>query len=207
MFAANPTPKLISNSQSRQALEELYRGKNLYAYRSGQSIPMNHQDLYVVCRGVVQLSMLYPSGDEVLLGLVAPTMPFGLSLTAVESYHAIALSDVNLMRLSLAEIEQSPQFIQNIWLQMGRRLRQTEAMLALVGHRRVKDRLCSLLLLLKQEMGQPVNEGTKLTVKLTHQSLANAIGTTRVTVTRLIGQLREEGWLTIDPQRYMIIHV
>jgi CRP-like cAMP-binding protein len=40
---------------------------------------------------------------------------------------------------------------------------------------------------------------------LTHQQLANAIGTTRVTMTRLINQLRDEGWLEIDRNRYIIL--
>jgi len=62
-----------------------------------------------------------------------------------------------------------------------------------------------LLLLLKQEIGQPVDQGTRLTVRLTHQHLANAISTTRVTVTRLMGKLQQEGWLVVDKQRHIII--
>jgi len=42
-------------------------------------------------------------------------------------------------------------------------------------------------------------------VRLTHQHLANAISSTRVTVTRALGQLQEEGWLFIDRNRYIVI--
>jgi len=58
---------------------------------------------------------------------------------------------------------------------------------------------------LQQEIGTPTTVGTRLGVRLTHQHLANAIGTTRVTVTRLLGQLREEGWLNIDRDHHIVI--
>lgn len=195
----------VSQPDLRQLLEELYKGRSLYPYSSGQTIPLNTREVWIVCRGVVQLSTLYPSGDEALLGLAGPSMPFGLPLTLLQPYQATALSDVDLMRLTMTEIEQSPSLTQGILRHINRRLRQTEALLALVGHRRVRDRLCNLLLLLAQEFGSPTDEGTRLMVRLTHQHLANAIGTTRVTVTRLLGQLRTEGWLKIDRNHHIVI--
>lgn len=195
----------VSQPDLRQLLEELYKGRSLYPYTSGQTIPMGSREIWIVCRGVVQLSTLYPSGDEALLGLAGPSMPFGLPLTLIQPYQATALSDVDLMRFSMAEIEQSPSLTQEILRHVNRRLRQTEALLALVGHRRVRDRLCNLLLLLQQEVGSPTEDGTRLMVRLTHQHLANAIGTTRVTVTRLLGQLRTEGWLRIDRNHHIVI--
>jgi CRP-like cAMP-binding protein len=189
----------------RQLLEDLYQGRSLHPYCSGQEIEMLPNEIWVVCRGVVQLGTLYDTGDEALLGLAGPSMPFGLPLTLIRPYQAIALSDVDLMRLTQAEIDQSPTLSQGIFRHLTRRLRQTEAVLAMVGYRRVEDRLRHFLLLLKQEIGQPVSSGTRLSVRLTHQQLANAIGTTRVTVTRLISQLREEGWLTIDQNRHIVL--
>lgn len=189
----------------RQLLEELYQGRSLYPFFSGQMIEMKPQDVWIVCRGVVQLGTLYDTGDESLLGLACPSMPFGLPLTAIRPYQAIALTDVDLMRLSITEIEQSPVLSQGILRHLTRRLRQTEMILAMVGYRRVEDRLRHFLILLRQEIGQPTPEGTRISVRLTHQQLANAIGTTRVTVTRLISQFKEEGWLLLDRNRYMVL--
>ncbi|MEB3337347.1 MAG: Crp/Fnr family transcriptional regulator, partial [Leptolyngbyaceae bacterium] len=110
-----------------------------------------------------------------------------------------------LMRFTVSEVEQSPQLIQGIYRHLNRRLRQTEAFLALNGHRRVRDRLCQLLILLAKEIGQPVPQGDRLSIRLTHQHLANAIGTTRVTVTRLLGQLKDEGWLQTDASHHLIV--
>ena len=191
----------------RQFLEELYHGRDLSSFRAGQSIPMQPQGVWVVCRGVVQLSTLYQSGDEALLGLAGPSMPFGLPLTLIDPYQATALSDVDLMGLTIAEIDQSSALAQEVGRHTVRRLRQTEAMLAMAGYRRVEDRLRQLLLLLQMEVGQPVAGGTRLSVRLTHQHLASAIGTTRVTVTRLLGQLRSEGRLLVDANRHIILPV
>lgn len=163
------------------------------------------EEILVVCRGVVQIGTLYDSGDEALLGLASPSMPFGLPLSFIRPYQASALTDVDLMRLTMAEVEQSAELAQGLFRQLTRRLQQTEAILAMVGYRRVEDRLRHLLLLLKEEIGLPVASGTRLSVRLTHQQLANAIGTTRVTVTRLLSQLQEEGWLVVDGTRHIVL--
>lgn len=197
----------VSQPDLRQLLENLYQGRNLSAFRAGQAIPIKDQEIWIVYRGVVQLSTLYANGDEALLGLASPCMPIGLPMTLINPYQASAMTDVDLLCVTLQEIDQSPGLAQEIFHQLSRRLRQTEALLALVGCRRVEDRLRQLLLLLQMEVGQPVAEGTRLSVRLTHQHLASAIGTTRVTVTRLLGQLREAGQISLDEQRHIILPI
>jgi CRP-like cAMP-binding protein len=198
-------PEAVTHSDLRHLLEKLYQGRSLRSFLAGQQIPLHQQELWIVCRGVVHLSTLYPNGDEALLGLVSSSMPFGLPLSLIHPYQATALSDVDLMCLTLIEIEQSPSLAQELFHQLNRRLRQSEAMLAMAGCRRVEDRLRQLLMLLRMEVGQPVETGIRLSVRLTHQHLASAIGTTRVTVTRLLGQLREQGYLSIDDHRHIIL--
>jgi CRP-like cAMP-binding protein len=196
---AAPIPDL------RQLLERLYQGRSLQPFRSGQTIRLLPDDIWVVCRGVVQVSTLYDSGDEALLGLICPSMPFGLPLTLVHPYQASALTDVDLMRLRLSEVVQSPMLAQGIFRHLVRRLQQSEAILTVTGYRRVEDRLRNLLILLSQEIGQSVPDGSRIGVRLTHQQIASAIGTTRVTVTRLLSLLQEEGWLKIDGSRHIVL--
>jgi CRP-like cAMP-binding protein len=85
------------------------------------------------------------------------------------------------------------------------RHRQAETLLSLLGLRRVEDRVRGFLELLAQDYGQACDQGLRLNLRLTHQDLASALSTTRVTVTRVIGLLREEGWLQIDGQRHLVI--
>lgn len=44
----------------------------------------------------------------------------------------------------------------------------------------------------------------RLNVRLAHQHLANAIGSTHMT--RALEELPSEGWLSIDKNRYVLIH-
>jgi CRP-like cAMP-binding protein len=53
--------------------------------------------------------------------------------------------------------------------------------------------------------GQACEGGTRIGLRLTHQELASSLGTTRVTITRFIGQLRDEGWLLMEPGRFLVV--
>jgi CRP-like cAMP-binding protein len=44
----------------------------------------------------------------------------------------------------------------------------------------------------------------RMTPVLTHQQIADMIGTSRETVTRVVKDLKDEGWLTQDGKRYVI---
>jgi CRP-like cAMP-binding protein len=124
----------------------------------------------------------------------------------LETYQAKALSDVYLRWYPIAEIEATPKLSQWVLTQVVRRLHQTETLLAIAGLKRVDERLEELLKLLSQEMGQPIAEGIRISVRLTHQMLANAIGTTRVTITRLLGDLQIKGRISFDGDRHLVIH-
>ena len=179
--------------------------RRLHYYAKGDAIPTVNQGIWQVCNGTVQLSTLYPNGEEGLLGWVGPSMCFSLWLTGLQTYQAKALSDVYLIWFSIREVEGSADLARQILPQLSRRLRQTEAMLAIAGLRRVEDRLHQLLLLLAQEMGQPEARGTRIGVRLTHQDIAGAINTSRVTVTRMLGKLRSCDAIAIDSKRHMIL--
>jgi CRP-like cAMP-binding protein len=197
----------VSPTHERQLLEDLYRERALTPYAAGQWIPLHPDEWVIVCRGVVQLSTVYQNGNEALIGFAGPSMPLGFPLTLLESYQAISLSDVDILRLPTSEVEDCEELAPGLLRHLLRRLRQTEAMLALGGRRRVEERLHYLLHLLGTELGTPTPDGIRLSVRLTHQNLANAIGTTRVTVTRLLNRFRQLGWITLDKQRHMILNL
>ena len=196
-----PTYRAILETNQYNADTE----RHLHFYHKGETIPLMSQSIWQICQGLVRLSTLYPVGEEGLLGWAGPSMCFGSCFSYLHTYRATALSDVCLMCYTMIEIEASPKLTQELLPQLGRRFRQTEALLAIAGQRRVEDRLHQLLLLLKQEFGQSVGDGTRLNIRLTHQDIAAAIGTTRVTVTRLLGKLKQQGWVSIDEDRHLIL--
>jgi CRP-like cAMP-binding protein len=198
---------LLTNSSTILQKNNLVEGRRLHFYDKGELIPLAQEGIWQVYRGVIQLSQFAPSGDEILLGWVHPENFFGLWLTAhqLENYQARALSDVYLRWYPLVEIESSPTLSQLILGQIIYRMKQSEALLSIAGLRRVDERLQELLKLLAQEMGESTNGGTRLNVRLTHQMLANAIGTTRVTITRLLGDFQAQGQIRFDCDRHLII--
>ncbi len=201
------TEMLLTYQASQQISQKKDKQENrLHFYRKREEIPQVAQRVWQVYRGVVQLSQLHLSGEEVILGWAKPSTFFGMWLNHIETYQAKALSDTYLRWYSLSEIEASSPLARTFFTDTVRGMGQTEALLAIAGLRRVEDRLRELLLLLKQEMGQPVPEGTRLAIRLTHQNIASAMGATRVTVTRLLGEFQRQGYITLDSDRHIVVH-
>lgn len=173
-------------------------------YTKGEIIPLEPRTIWLVRQGIVKLSTMSERGEEVLVGLLGKSMPFGSSMTGLSTYQAIALSDeVQLVAIPLTEISNSVPLTQALLPKINQRLRQTEALLAIAGKRKVRERLQYFLLFLKQELGQPVAQGIRLSVRLTHQDIADACCTTRVTITRLMGNL-QPGNIAFDAKHHII---
>ncbi|MFM7237383.1 MAG: Crp/Fnr family transcriptional regulator [Cyanobium sp.] len=196
-----PIRESSNSDRFRELLEFNYHRTSLVQMSTGSSIPLLRHHLWLVVRGMVKLGCVTIHGDEVLLGLAGPNELFGESLAGPDAYEATTLTDCDLLCLSQAELDKHPGFIPLFLEAVCQRQRQSQAMLALLGLKRIEDRVRGFLELLAIEYGVTTAQGLRLTPKLTHQEIASALGTTRVTVTRIIGQLREMGWLTIDSQR------
>lgn len=198
---------LLTNPSTNSQKNNIVEGRRLHFYDKGELIPLAEEGIWQAYRGVIQLSQFAPSGDEILLGWAYAENFFGLWLTGnqLENYQARALCDVYLRWYPLVEIESSSTLSQIVLGQVIHRMRQSESLLAIAGLRRVDERLQELLKLLAQEMGESMKGGTRLKVRLTHQMLANAIGTTRVTITRLLGDFQTQGQIRFDCDRHLII--
>lgn len=187
-------------------LEKNYQdGKQLHLYQKGEEIPLLEQGVWQVNRGFVELGSLHCNGDEVLLGWAKPDAFFGKWLNRLHAYRAIALSDVYLIWYSLKEIETSHNLAQLMLNQVIQSIRQTENLLAIVAMKKVEDRLEHFLTLLGAELGKSTDEGIKIQVRLTHQNIANGINTTRVTATKMLGELQRQGKIKWTDDRYLIL--
>ena len=188
-----------------ELLEASYEKRSLVHLPAGSRVPLLKKSVWLVVRGMVKLSAISVQGDELLLGLAGPNEPFGDPLSNVEVYEATTLCESDLLCLTCDEIAASPHLAMALLQGMGVRYRQSEAMLGLLGLRRIEDRVRGFLELLANDYGQPCDQGLRLNIKLTHQELASALSTTRVTVTRVLGSLKDEGWLQLDGQRRLVI--
>lgn len=183
----------------------LVQHRPLHHYKSGDLIPLQSQALWYVVQGVVKLTSLTEQNRESLIGFVGARMPFGTYLTALPIYQAVALSDVQLVSVSLSEISASSYLAQLLLARTSQRLRQTETLVAILGEDRAEQKLWRLLQLLQTEAGQTTAQGRRLTVRLTHEELANACCCNRVTITRLLGKLERQGKIAFDAERHMIL--
>ena len=190
----------------RELLESNYQKRNLVHLTAGSVVPLLKNSIWLVVRGMVKLGAVSVHGDELLLGLAGPNEPFGEPLSTVEAYEAVVLSDCDLLCMTTSEVEQSPQLA----------TRDDGCHRGPLPPGGVACWRCWVCAALRNGFGaswscwlritaSPVMTGLRLNVRLTHQEIASALSTTRVTVTRVIGLLRDEGWLKIDPQRHLVI--
>lgn len=200
-----PSRPSSSSEDFRDLLEASYHNSNLVHLGPGSSVPLLKNSIWLVVRGMVKLSAISVHGDEVMVGLVGPGEPFGDPLSQVEAYEALTLAETDLLCLSCEVIARDQVLSVGLLKSMAQRYRQSEALLALLGLRRIEDRVRGFLEMLATSYGQPCDQGLRLPIKLTHQDIASALSTTRVTVTRILGSLRDEGWLSIDAGRSLVV--
>ncbi len=185
---------------------DFIQDRPLHKHCSRETIVLYPQLLWYVKEGLVKLSTLCETGEEVLVGFVKKGMVFGSSMTSLHTYQATALSDVSLVSIHLTEMAASPNLSHFLLPKINQRLRQTESFLVISGMRQVEDRLLHILQFLKQEIGEKVPQGIRLSVRLTHEDFAIACCTTRVTITRLMGKLKKHGKIYYDAKKHIIIN-
>ncbi|MEG4232471.1 helix-turn-helix domain-containing protein [Microcoleus sp. Pol11C3] len=68
-----------------------------------------------------------------------------------------------------------------------------------------RDRLLQLLVLLGQKFGREMAQRLLIDLRLTHQEISQALGITRITVTRLMARLEEEGFIDRSRRQYIVL--
>jgi CRP-like cAMP-binding protein len=159
----------------------------------------------IIYRGVARAQILQDGGEDSILGLVGPMMPLSSSFTLLNAYEVYALTHVDLIRLRRSEIQKSDVLMRELNLMLIQRLRHAEAWLALQGKRQISDRLIGFLSFLAQEYGHSTAQGIRLEIPLSHQQIADAIGTTRVTITKSLGLLRKASLIKVGLNRHLHI--
>ena len=188
-----------------EADQALFLNRPILHCDKGEVIALNQQNLWLVHEGLVKLHTLTEDNEEVLLGVIGPGMPFGCGSSFLPVYQATALTDVQLLQFSQGEVKASPQLAQLLLPKFDERLQQQESLLSISGQRRVRQRLLLLLRLLKQIVGEPFAGGVRLRLRLTHEEIASACCTSRVTITRLLGELQRQQKVAIDSRFHLII--
>ena len=170
--------------------------------------------VYLIRRGAVRLSRVYESGEEITVALLRENSLFGVLslLTGHRSdrfYHSVAFTRVEMVTAPASSVRQAIEANTSVGLLLlqglSSRILQTETMIETLTHRDMSSRLVSFLLVLCRDFGMPGPQGITIDLRLSHQSIAEAIGSTRVTITRLLGDLRNSGLVEIDRKKITVL--
>lgn len=199
--------RLMGQGVFPSATESFERGKTIF-------FPGDPAEkVYFLRRGAVKLSRVYESGEEITVALLRENSVFGvLSLLTLQKsdrfYHSVAFTPVELLSVPTEQVERAmhadPELSTAMMRGLSSRILQTEMMIETLAHRDMGSRLVSFLLILCKDFGVPSSEGITVDLKLSHQAIAEAIGSTRVTVTRLLGELRENGLISIHKKKITV---
>ena len=100
-------------------------------------------------------------------------------------------------------------------IELSERLRAANALIAATTSQDIRARLASLLLNLASNFGEPAENGTRISLRLTNQEMANMIGTTRESVNRTLNRMwddrlidmRTSNIVVVEPERLRALGV
>lgn len=162
--------------------------------------------LFILKEGRVQLYRISPEGKKLVITTLGPHTLFGemaLLGTKMHNTFAEAIDDCLICVMSRTDLErlilQKPQVALRILEVTGKRLREAEERLENMAFKGIPARLASLLLRLAEEQGNEEITG------LTHQDLAESVGTYRETATQVLNDLKAQGLIEIGRKRIKVL--
>lgn len=157
------------------------------------SLPLKSDCLWRIEQGIVRGITWLEDGTVFALGIWGPGDLVGRSLSTLDPYQIECLTSVEVTPLAGTDWQHYPTSLLSQWQQL-------EELAVIRSHKRVEDALLRLLLWLARRFGREVERGHLLELRLTHQDLAELIGSTRVTITRALSQLEEQGLINRLPR-------
>ena len=163
--------------------------------------------MYAIREGRVKVTKASDDGREKILSFFEAGGFFGeFSLFDQEPRSASVktLEDSRLFALSrrdvLEVLRRSPDFSLAVISALVARLRATGDQATSMSFQRVKARTQGLF----DRIAKEQDDGRRMTPSLTHQQIADMIGTSRETVTRVVKQLKQDDWLDQEGKRYVV---
>jgi CRP/FNR family transcriptional regulator, cyclic AMP receptor protein len=166
--------------------------------------------LYVLKKGMVRLISLSDQGRETILHILKPDELFGELLLSEQKrpFTAIAIEDSQVTIISQESfvelLSTVPTVALNFIRLLSKRLATAERGLAEFSHTWSYHRLARVLLQLSEKYGQEAPGGTLINVHLTHEDVANLIGTSRETVTTQLSKFTRMGLLRREARHFIV---
>lgn len=201
-------PERLAALEARCRVRKFPRAAPIY-------LPSDQADgVLLLADGRVKIGSLTQEGKQTILAFIEPGELFGeLSLLGTDKReeYAETVEKSTIILIPQEEMRQlvaeNPEVSLGITKLIGLRRQRIERRLKYLLFRSNRERLVHLLLELAEQYGQPAPGGVQLKIKLSHQDLANIIGSTRETVTVVLGELQAEGRLQIGRRKIVLADV
>ncbi len=170
------------------------------------------QKVYILKEGHIKISRVSEEGREVTLALLEPGDIFGELEVLQDSPRdtlAEALDDSRLCVIQKAQflsmIKRKPEYSFRLIKLIGFRLKKIENRIEDLVFRDVHSRVALLLLQFSKDYGRATPEGIHIEIKVTHQEIANLIGSIRETVSTILGEFKKESLITFEGRNILVV--
>ncbi|HNB20865.1 MAG: Crp/Fnr family transcriptional regulator [Candidatus Obscuribacterales bacterium] len=187
-------------------LEELELPKHHMVFSPGAP----SEAIYFIEKGRVRLTRLSPEGKTVILALLGPGDLIGEASweSGEHDSYAETLEESRIYQISREAfqnfIRENPEFGLRLIQIIGGRLKQAQARIEDLVFRQVPSRVARLLVTLAESHGKVTPNGIRVEFPLTHQEIADLVGSSRVTVTQILNKFRSSHWIDIESKRVTI---
>lgn len=160
-------------------------------------------DVFCLIRdGQVKITMISPEGKEIILSLLGPGDFFGemallddeprsATVVATEPLELVTIWRTDFLQL----LSENFDITRKVLAEISRRLRTASNRIESLATMDVYGRLARFFLDLAKDQGKVLENGYVAVTRPTHQAIANMIGTSRETVSRLIHDLMRQNLL------------
>lgn len=170
--------------------------------------------VFLLKEGNVKISQLTPDGKKLTLDILNPGELFGeAAITGPDAERdtmAEALTPVHVCIASkdrfMQFLNHRPALVMRITKIMGFRLKRVETKLQSLLFKSVPARLAELLIRLAADYGKETGASIEIGLKLTHQEMAELIGSTRETTSAIMGQFRDKKLIDTDGRRIVVLN-
>ncbi|MGC8970750.1 MAG: Crp/Fnr family transcriptional regulator [bacterium] len=183
-------------------------------YKKGDIIILQDstvEGLYIIREGRVKISRISEDGKIKVLAILSSGDIMGeMSILDEESASATAEAIENSILIFINRegfrsiLVRYPIITLSIAQILAKRLRLADREIEELAFYSVKSRVIKMLIELASKYGEKTDFGIKISLKLTHQELADMLGTSRETVSRIMSAL-EKRQLIVNEKGYIII--
>ncbi len=169
-----------------------------------------HNGILLIEKGRVRTYYAGPNGREITLAYWTPGHFIGGPeiFGGVHMWSALAVEDSELLQISGPRLRRLAETIPGVALCLIDGLvakgKCYSALVQMLGTRSVTERLAQLLLILAEVDRSGDRQGLTIARNITHEHIANMVGSTRQWVTSTLARFQREGLIVIDRDR---IHI